>query len=237
MMWRGMAFGGGSFDMRFLRSLGRDGFRRPDICGRLRFGRFNRGLEGWLESRRFNLRRTIIHEGRDEGFVLPGFLRFEMERLRGLAGRCRRTFGVAPPHDGGIEPFLDDRAGAGLDDGLLAQDRLAMRLLIEICLHPVRFFGTEQTCVGMCVGELQTLGAGDNVLERNAPLFGQTLDSLTGHSVLFYSSLCSLSSTIADRTASTIRNLAARSIADFNERNSLTFDAANLSRQWDSRWR
>ena len=131
--------------MRFLWSLMGAGFRRRDIRGRLRLSGSHRGFEDWLESRRFNLRRTIIHKWRDESFVLPGILGFELERLHSFASGSLRAFGVAPPHDRGVEPLLDDGASARLDDGFLAQDRLAMRLFVEVALHPIRFFGTEQT--------------------------------------------------------------------------------------------
>src|SRR5262249_32793656 len=112
-----------------------------------------------------------------------------------------------------------------------AQDRIAMCLLVEVGLDSISLVGTEQTRFAMCVGKLEALATGDDVLERNAPLFGQTFNSLSGHPVLFYKRLASPSNKIVFRTASMIRRRWSRSMPDFNERNSLTLVAANFSRQ------
>src|ERR1700733_15540769 len=112
-----------------------------------------------------------------------------MKWLRRFSGRRRRTLRMTPAHDGGAQPFLDDGAGACLDDGLFAQQCGAMRDLVEIGLDLIGLVGAEQAGIAMRVGEPQTVATRDDVLNRNAPLFGQTLDSLTGHPVLLYSSL------------------------------------------------
>src|SRR5579872_1495877 len=112
-----------------------------------------------------------------------------MKWLRRFSGRRGSAFRMTPAHDSRVEPLLDNRAGAGLDDGFLAQQRSTMRDLVEIGLDLIGLIGAEQAGVAMRVGEPQTFATRHDVLNRYAPLFGQTLDSLSGHPVLLYSTL------------------------------------------------
>lgn len=65
-------------------------------------------------------------------------------RLSGAWG----GFGMAPAHDGGVKTFLDDFPGAGLDDGLAAQNRGPMRLFIQVGLDSIDLVLPEQARFG-----------------------------------------------------------------------------------------
>ena len=149
---------------------GRADFGRREY-GSLRFRRFGRGLDDRLENRSLDLRlRTLAHEG-SKCLFLRRLLRFEVKWLRRVTGRHGRGFRMTAAHHRGVEPLLDNGAGAGLDHGLLAQHRSAMRLFVEIGLHPIGLVRAEQARVGMCVGKLQTLATGDDVLEERPTLW------------------------------------------------------------------
>jgi len=98
--------------------------RRLEHCGRLGFRR-----------------RRIVEERRDER-LLFSLLDFE---VKGSIGAARRLagLGMTPAHHGGIEPFFENLAAAGFEHGLAAQNRRAMRLLVEIGLEPIGLFGGE----------------------------------------------------------------------------------------------
>src|ERR1700693_750403 len=98
-----------------------------------------------------------------------------MKWLRRLSGRRGSALRMTPTHHGCVEPLLDNSAGAGLDDSFLAQQRRAMRDLVEIGLDLIGLVGAEQAGVAMRVGETQTIATRDDVLNRYAPFLGQTL--------------------------------------------------------------
>ncbi len=87
-----------------------------------------------------------------------------MERLLLPRGAGRRL-SVAPSHHGSIEPLFDNFAGARLDDGFSAQNRRAMRLLVQIGLYAVDFILAEKTRVRMRMPELEARTALENVLD------------------------------------------------------------------------
>ena len=180
-MRRRLTFNKRSFDLSFLTGCGRADFGRRGYGG-LRFRHVGRWFDARWKNRGIDLRlRAIIHEGRNECLFLSCILCFEVKWLRRFTCRGGRAFRVTPAHHGRIEPLLEDRAGAGLDHGLLAQQRIAMNDLIEIGLDLIGLVGTEQAGVAMRMGELQPIATGDDILNGYAPFFGQTFDSLSGH--------------------------------------------------------
>jgi hypothetical protein len=87
-----------------------------------------------------------------------------MKWLFGLSG-ARGGFGMAPAHHGGVKTFLDDFTRAGLDDGLAAQNRGPMRLLIEVGLDPIDLVLPEQARFGRCVSKFEASAALQNVVD------------------------------------------------------------------------
>jgi hypothetical protein len=128
--------------------------------GRFR-GRGGHRLQGsrWFDHDRGRFRK----ERCDKGFFGR---RFDLEmkwlfRLSGAGG----GFGMTPAHDGGVKTFLDYFTCAGLDDGLAAQNRGPMRLLIEIGLDSIDLVLTEQARVGMCMSKFETSTTLQNLVD------------------------------------------------------------------------
>ena len=109
---------------------------------RFKRGRFrSRGGYRLQGSRRFD--RGRFRKKRCDKRFFGCLFDLEMKRLFRLSG-ARRGFGMTPAHDRGVKAFLDYFACAGLDDGLAAQNRGPMRLLIEVGLDSIDLVLTEQ---------------------------------------------------------------------------------------------
>jgi len=130
---------------------------------RFKRGRFrSRGgyrLQGsrWFDRGRFRKKRC------DKRFF-GRLLDLEMKWLFGLSG-ARRGFGMTPAHDGGVKAFLDYFTGAGLEDGLTAQNGGPMRLLIEVGLDSIDLVLTEEARVRMCMPKFEASTTVQNLVD------------------------------------------------------------------------
>ena len=109
-------------------------------CGRRRLRLEHRG--------RSRLRRLdrFFQKRRGESIFAFAF-EFEMERHIRLGCGLRESgfgFGMPPAHHSGVEPLLDDLAGAGFDHSLAPQKFLAMDLFVKVVLDAVGLLGCQE---------------------------------------------------------------------------------------------
>jgi hypothetical protein len=88
---------------------------------------------------------------------------------------------MSPTHYGRVEPFLEYRPGAGLDEFFPAKERGSMSLFIEVGLDLLGVLLRKQAGFRMSMRETQTIGARKDILDRHAQFIGKSFDSLTRH--------------------------------------------------------
>src|SRR5690242_7771755 len=88
-------------------------------------------------------------------------------------------------HNGRIQPFFNDCAGAGLDHRFASQESYAMSLFFQIGFHAIGLILRNQARFGMGVLKPQPRATREDFLDRHAPFTGKGFYPLSRHLTYF----------------------------------------------------